>query len=65
MNALIDTNVVLDAVTGRVPFSKNAEKIFILTAKMDYIIIRNTKDFINSPVKAITPEDFLTELDGL
>ena len=25
----------------------------------DYIVTRNTKDFINSPVAAITPENFL------
>ncbi len=30
-------------------------------AKMDYIITRNTKDFINSPVPAITPDDFITK----
>jgi predicted nucleic acid-binding protein len=30
-------------------------------AKIDYIITRNTKDFINSPVPTITPEDFLTK----
>ncbi len=30
-------------------------------AKMNYIITRNTKDFTNSPVPAITPDDFLTE----
>ncbi len=29
--------------------------------KIDYIITRNTKDFTNSPVPAITPEDFLTK----
>ena len=27
--------------------------------QMDYIITRNTKDYTESPVKAITPEDFL------
>lgn len=30
-------------------------------AKIDYIISQNTKDFTNSPVPAITPEDFLTK----
>ena len=30
-------------------------------AKIDYIITRNTKDFTNSPVPAITPDDFLTK----
>ncbi|MBC7075710.1 MAG: hypothetical protein H5T98_06535 [Syntrophomonadaceae bacterium] len=29
--------------------------------KMDYIITRNTKNFTNSPVPAVTPEDFLTD----
>jgi hypothetical protein len=29
--------------------------------KVDWIISRNTKDFINLPVPAITPEDFLTK----
>ena len=29
--------------------------------KIDYIITHNTKDFTNSPVPAITPEDFLTK----
>lgn len=30
-------------------------------AKVDYIITRNTKDFKQSSVEAITPEDFLTK----
>lgn len=135
MSVLIDTNVILDAITGRAPFNENAEKLFLLTAedkinasitansvtdiyyltrkylqsieeakivlwklfalfqildvtgtdcekalelnmsdyedaliatcanrnKVDWIISRNTKDFINSPVPAINPEDFLTK----
>jgi len=28
--------------------------------KIDFIITRNVKDFSNSPVKAITPEEFLS-----
>lgn len=27
--------------------------------QMEYIITRNTKDYLESPVKALTPEDFL------
>ena len=27
--------------------------------KIDYIVTRNTKDFVNSPISAITPDDFL------
>lgn len=30
--------------------------------KIDYIITRNTKDFTNSPVPAINPEDFFTKV---
>ena len=30
-------------------------------AKVDSIITRNIKDFIHSPVSAITPKDFLTK----
>jgi len=29
-------------------------------AKAEYIITRNIKDFLNSPVNPITPEDFLS-----
>ena len=32
MNVLIDTNVILDAIAKRPPFSENAEKIFYLVA---------------------------------
>jgi len=32
--------------------------------KADYIITRNEKDFINSPIPAITPEQFLERLDS-
>ena len=30
--------------------------------KMDCIVTRNTKDFVNSPVKALMPDDFLNQL---
>ncbi|MCL1843449.1 MAG: PIN domain-containing protein, partial [Defluviitaleaceae bacterium] len=29
--------------------------------KADYIVTRNTKDFTNSPVPAMTPADFLNK----
>ncbi|MEL1136071.1 PIN domain-containing protein [Desulfitobacterium sp. THU1] len=134
MKVLIDTNVILDALVGRVPYSVSAEKLFLLVAedklsafitassvtdiyyllrkylhnenlsrevllklfnlfevievtgsdcekamsipikdyedallatcarrkKLDFIITRNTKDFIGSPVKADEPDGFLT-----
>jgi len=133
MNVLIDTNVIIDAVTGRTPHHISAEKLFLLVAedklnasitassvtdiyyllhkhlhdayqakqallklfslfevldvtgsdcekalsipmsdyedalqatcakrrKLDLIITRNLKDFVNSPVKAVGPDDFL------
>ncbi|MDQ7095560.1 PIN domain-containing protein [Desulfosporosinus sp. PR] len=134
MNVLIDTNVILDAVIGRIPYQVSAEKLFLLAAenklnafitassvtdiyyliqrhfrnvdqakqvlgklfalfpvlevtgsdcekalkmpvedyedallaacakrkKLDLIITRNLKDFSDSPVKAVAPDDFLS-----
>jgi predicted nucleic acid-binding protein len=133
MNALIDTNVILDALMSRAPFHESSEQIFMLAAqdkleanitassvtdiyyllhkhlheaepckqmlqklftlfrvldvngadceralglemadyedallascakrnKIERIITRNTKDFTASPVKAVSPEEFL------
>ena len=133
MKVFIDTNIILDAVLSRKPFSDAAEQIFLLTAKeqidanitansitdiyyfvfksignsdkakeilrvlfstfnisaigiddlnqalelqmkdfedalisscakrskANYIITRNTKDFVNSPITAIMPDDFI------
>jgi len=44
-----------DALLSCCAYSWNAE----------YIVTRNTKDFVGSPVKALTPEDFLLELQEL
>lgn len=134
MDVLIDTNVVLDALVSREPFSEAAQKIFLLAAedeinafltansvadvyyllhkylhrksgcretliklfalfdildvtasdcknalelemsdyedallascakrkRMDCIVTRNLKDFVKSPVKAISPDDFIS-----
>ena len=32
MKALVDTNVIIDALTGREPFRETAEEIFMLAA---------------------------------
>lgn len=53
MNVLIDTNIILDAVAKRAPFNKNAE------IGIEYIITRDTKDFTNSPIPSISPENFI------
>lgn len=136
MNILIDTNVILDAMLARAPFSESAQKLFIMAAedkinacltassvtdihyllyrhlrddtqcrqallklftifnildvtgsdcekalelpmpdyedallaacakrgKVDCIITRNLKDFNGSPVKAISPDNFLKSI---
>ena len=50
------------------PDAKDFEDELIIVcaekSKIDVIITRNKKDFINSYVKAITPEEFLTEYFG-
>ena len=33
MNVLIDTNVILDAITSRAPYNASAERIFLLAAE--------------------------------
>jgi hypothetical protein len=140
MNALIDTNVILDALMSRAPFHESSEQIFMLAAqdkleanitassvtdiyyllhkhlheaepckqmlqklftlfpgtgcerrrtakersalrwrimrmrclrlvqsgnKIERIITRNTKDFTASPVKAVSPEEFLQTSERL
>lgn len=37
MNVLIDTNIILDAMTAREPFSKAAQNIFLLAADNAFI----------------------------
>lgn len=136
MTALIDTNVVLDAMISRAPFYEPAQKLFLLAAgdritacvttncvtdiyyllrkhlrddaqcreallklftlftvldvtgsdcrnalelpmpdyedallaacakqcKVDCVVTRNIKDFVSSPVQALTPDDFLKSI---
>lgn len=44
MRVIVDTNVILDALTGRQPWNREAEEIFLLVAKgkEDYYITANT-----------------------
>ena len=69
---LIDTNIVLDLVQKREPYSENASKIinscvtgenigyFSAHSLSDYIITRDKENgFKNSPIKIISPEEFL------
>ncbi|MDO5418329.1 MAG: PIN domain-containing protein [Lachnospiraceae bacterium] len=92
MKILVDTNVILDALMGRVPYCDNADRVIKLCAdkeaagvlaalqnkvfsdfedclqaecalscEAEYIVTRNIKDFENSNIKAVTPDEFLTE----
>ena len=54
MRILIDTNVVIDWLTHREPFHKDAE----------YIITRNTRDFQMSAIPVLLPEEFIKKLKG-
>lgn len=56
MKILIDTNVLLGFLQQRESFAE-AEEI-----KADFIVTRNTDDFKNSMVPAITPAAFLKTL---
>lgn len=94
MRILIDTNVILDALTGRQPHFDDADKIIKFCAdnsrkvklalnrgdfkdledciqdecaaaiKADYIVTRNKKDFENSIVPAILPQEFLDMIES-
>jgi hypothetical protein len=60
MDILIDTNVILDHLCSRQPYSENAGKILRLCFQnAHYIITRNIDDFPNSTIPVILPEDFL------
>ncbi|MDL2229178.1 hypothetical protein LJC14_02900 [Treponema sp. OttesenSCG-928-L16] len=51
MNVVIDTNIIIDALL----------EVCAKSWKAAFIITRNTKDFVNSPVKVISPADFPQE----
>jgi predicted nucleic acid-binding protein len=60
---LVDTTVrdIYTAATS--PVADFEDAVIVATSQRegaDYIVTRNTEDFIASPVPAITPEDFLT-----
>jgi len=52
MNLLIDTNIIIDYLADR-PHADQAEQVIEACSSGD------VKDFRNSTVKPITPEDFL------
>ena len=120
MKALVDTNIIIDALTGREPFRETAEKIFMFAAnqiedlyitassatdiyylmrkhmhssdqaknaiskllldikdyedavvsycavrnQIDYIVTRNIKDYKESKIKAVLPDEFIRLVSG-
>jgi len=68
MNVIIDSNIVLDVNEEdcrealKLPMQDYEDALLAYCAKrhmIDYIVTRNLKDFVGSPVKATSPEDFL------
>jgi predicted nucleic acid-binding protein len=60
MKVLVDTNVVLDAIANREPFSNNAKKIInlILENKLEgFITANSTTDIYYIARKYLTPDD--------
>lgn len=53
MKALIDTNILLDDLEDAMQHEAS------VSAGLDYIVTRNCKDFKNSAIPAVTPEEFL------
>lgn len=74
MKILLDTNIVVDIISKRMPFFQESYDSFLKIMK-DYedsvqlmiakennvglIFTRNTKDFVNSPIKVMEPKDYL------
>lgn len=61
MNILIDTNVALDwgDFEDAVQYAAG-ERLAV-----DYIVTRNPADFSSSPIKAVTPDQFIRRVTGL
>ena len=50
-----------EVTSGIIPLNIDLNKAKEEAFLIDLIITRNVKDFVNSPVHAITPDDFLKE----
>jgi len=62
MVILIDTNIILDHLIPRQPFTDSLQVECARLVNADYIITRNISDFLSSPIPAILPEDFLKKM---
>lgn len=63
MVLFIDTNVLIDFLAKRASFQTAVDRVFDLIlsgeAKADYIVTRNKKDFSQSRVTVVTPEELV------
>ena len=56
----VNREILIISLSSRFPDFEDAIQSFVsLANKLDYIITRNQKDYINSEIKAISPKDFL------
>lgn len=59
----VDKNDCIKAFeTGILDYENSLLSVCAKKSKADYIVTRNLKDFTNSPIKAISPQDFLAEM---
>ena len=62
----IDREVILESLKSQITdFEDAVQSVASEFNKIDYIITRNTKDFENSEIEAITPKDFLKILENV
>lgn len=61
MKVLPDTCVIMDFLQNREPFAQDAKKI--IRSKVDCIVTRNEKDYVNSIVTVYTPKEFVEILE--
>jgi len=62
MKVLFETNVILDVLLERMPFSEHESARH---AGAEFIITRNIKDFKRSKIPVYTPIEFLSMLESL
>ena len=62
LEAIIPNDISLALTSNMNDFEDAIMSFAAKRIKADYIVTRNTADFINSPVAAITPADFISKL---
>lgn len=61
----VDRAIILAALQSDMnDFEDAIQSEAALANRIDFIITRNGKDFINSKIPALTPNDFLSKFEG-